>query len=73
MIHVGALRIEAADLSEFRLSLCDLCWNQLTVGERLYFAENVRRNYVIGEALEAIGELCNALADAKRSNPFGLN
>ena len=54
-----------------KLPLCELCWNQVPIGDRLRFLAEVRRNMALEAAIDG---LMAWLAEQRRDfNPFGTN
>lgn len=53
-----------------KLPLCDLCWNQVPVGDRLKFLAEFRRNQAAEKAIEVLAEW---VRERKDLDLFGTN
>lgn len=59
----------------YLLPVCEFCWLEMPVGDRLKFAADVRRHLAMEKAIDAVIELANAWAAQQKRDfdPFGLN
>lgn len=57
----------------FLLPICGLCWNQLTVADRLRIAAEVRKQVSIDRIADAVADVLRAEAESRRANYFGAN